>query len=126
MPKFNKNSSRELKDYLYNNCFHDAKLQNIEYKSTKDTLKIELLNPFFNKKLVLTFHDIEIFLAMKGNWHGSSEEVSSLTLEEDFSYLKTYMLNQSECINSDLYLLFQMFSGDEWHIVSKEVIIEIE
>lgn len=126
MPKFDQNTLQELKDYLYNDCFHDAKLKNIEYKSTKDALKVELFNPFFNTTIHLTFHGIEIFLAIKGKEYGSSEEINSLTLEKDFSYLKTYLLDTSECTNENLYLLFQMFSGDEWHIVSKEVIIEIE
>lgn len=46
-------------------------------------------------------------------------------MEEDFTYLKKYLSDCDESVDSNLYLLFQMFSGDELHIVSKEVIIEI-
>ena len=38
---------------------------------------------------------------------------------------KTYCANCDECIEDSIYLLFQMFSGDEFHIVSKEVFVEI-
>ena len=41
-----------------------------------------------------------------------------------FSYLQKYLPNHGEYMDS-LYLLFQTFSGNELHIVSKEVIVEI-
>ena len=73
----------------------------------------------------LIFRNVEIALAVKGKEYGSSETILSLTAEEDFTYLKKYLSDCDESVDSNLYLLFQMFSGDELHIVSKEVIIEI-
>lgn len=125
MPRFNKNNIEELKEFLYNSYAHDAKLGNVEYKCGEDTIKIELFNPIFNVRINLTFYNIEIAFAIKGNWCGSRETINSLTVEEDFSYLQNYLSNHSEGIEGSLYLLFQMFSGDELHIVSKEVNIEI-
>lgn len=125
MPKFDKNSLKEIKDFLYNSCVHDAELENIGYNCEEDTIKIELFNPIFNGKINLTFHNIKIALAIKGKTHGSRETIISLTAEEDFSYLQNYLPNYVEGIENSLYLLFQMLSGDELHIVSREVGAEI-
>ena len=73
----------------------------------------------------MTFIGIGIALTIKGDWSGNRETIISLTVEEDSSYLQNYLLKHGEYTEDSLYLLFQMFSGDELHIVSKEVIIEI-
>ncbi len=125
MPRFNKNNIKELKEFLYNGYYHDAKLKNAHYDSGEDSLKFELYNPIFKVKINLTFHNIGIAFAVKGEWTGSRETIVSLTVEEDFSYLQNYLLKHSEYMEDSLYLLFQMFSGDELHIVSREVIVEI-
>lgn len=125
MPKYNKNNIKELKEYLCNSYVHDAKLKNIKYDCSEDKIKIELFNPIFDVKIDLTFLNIGITLAIKGEWSENRETIISLTAEEDFSYLQNYLIKHSECMEDSLYLLFQMFSGDELHIVSKEVIIEI-
>ena len=125
MPRYNKNNIKELKDFLYNSYVHDAKLDNIKYDCREDNIKIELFNPIFNVKIALTFLEIGIAFTIKGEWSGNSETIVSLTAEEDFSCLQNYLLKNNKCMEDSLYLLFQMFSGDELHIVSKEVIIEI-
>lgn len=125
MKKFDKNNSSKLKELLYDSFVHDAKLENIEYKCGEDGIKIELFNPIFNVKIYLTFYNIEIAFAIKGREAGSQETIISLTVEEDFSYLQTYLSNQSVDMASSLYLLFQTFSGAELHIVSKEVVVEV-
>lgn len=124
MPRYNKNKIKELKKYLYSSYVHDAKLINIKYDCSEDNIRIELYNPIFDVKTVLTFFNIEIILTIKGEWPGNRETIISLTAEEDFSYLQNHLIKRSECMKDSLYLLFQMFSGDELHIVSKEVIIE--
>ena len=126
MLRFDKNNIKELKELFYNSCVHDAKLKNVIYKYGKNSIKVELFNPTFNIKIALIFHNVVIAFTIKGKAHGSQETIISLTAEEDFSYLQTYLPKCGECIQDDsLYLLFQMFSGDELHIVSKEVMVEI-
>ena len=53
------------------------------------------------------------------------QTILSLTVEENFSYLQRHIQNYRESMDDFLYLLFQMFSGDEWHIVSGEVTVEV-
>ena len=125
MPRYNKSNTEELKDFLYNSYVHDARLENIKYNYREDSIKIELYNPISDVKIDLTLLNIGIVLTIKGDWSGNRETIISLTAEEDFSYLQNYLIKHSECMEDSLYLLFQMFSGDELHIVSKEVIIEI-
>ena len=124
MMKFDRNSITKLKEFLYNSCVHDAKMKSIEYQCGENGIKIELFNPIFNSKMTIIFQNVEIVLAVKGKWYGDSKTIVSLTVKEDFSYLKTYLQKYSEGVESSLYLLFQMFSGDELHIVSKEVVVE--
>ena len=100
-------------------------MKNIKYDCIEDIIKIELFNPIYDVEIALTFLNIGITLTIKGEWSENRETVISLTAEDDFSYLQNYLIKQSECMEDYLYLLFQMFSGDELHIVSKEVIIEI-
>ena len=125
MPRYSKNNTKELKELLYNSYVHDAKLENVKYDCRQDSIKIELFNPISNVKIDLTFLNIGIALKIKGEWSGNHETILSLTVEEDFSYWQNYLFNYSEYMENSLYLLFQMFSGDELHIVSKEVIVEI-
>ena len=99
-------------------------MENVGYQCGKNDIKIELFNPIFNVKMTMVFQNIEIVLAVKDKSYGDSQTIISLTVEEDFSYLKTYLQKYSEDVESSLYLLFQMFSGDELHIVSKEVFVE--
>ena len=124
MPKFYKDNIKELKEFLYDSYSHDANLRNVKYDLGEDALKIELYNPIFKVSIDVIFHNIEIALAVKGDWNGSRKIVSSLTVEDDFSCLQKHLLDNSKCMDDSLYLLFQMFSGDEVHIVSREVTIE--
>ena len=100
-------------------------MENGKYDCREDSIKIELYNPISDVRMNLTFLNIAIALKIKGEWSGNCETIISLTVEEDFSYLQNYLLKHSEYMEDSLYLLFQMFSGDELHIVSKEVIVEI-
>lgn len=125
MPKFSKNNIDELNRFLYDSCVHDAKLESIKYNGIQDSTKIELFNPISNTRIYLTLLDTGVALATKGVWPGDRETILSLTVEEDFSYLQNYISGQHECTEEYLYLLFQTFSGDELHVISKEIIIEM-
>lgn len=126
MPRFDKNSAEGLRKLIYNSYAHDAKLESVEYKCAEDELKIKLFNPIFNIKLDLDFHGVETVFAVKGKEYGSRDTLISLTVEVDFSYLQTYLKNSSTCSEDCLYMLFQMFSGGELHVVAKEVAVLID
>ena len=125
MPRFDKCHIKELQEILYFSHIHDAKLESVRYERREDRRIVETFNPIFNIGLNLTFRDVGIALAINGNELGSRETIISLTVEEDYSYLQKYIQQYSKNLENSLYLLFQMFSGDELHIVFKEVNVEI-
>ena len=120
---FDKSKTQEFKEFLYKSCVHDAVIKTIQYDIKKDQLKIELFNSSFNIKMDFTFYGIENTFSVKSNLFGSRETVNALVVEE-FSYLQKYIPNYDLDNKDSIYLLFEMFSGDELHIVSKKVIIE--
>ena len=129
MMNFSRNSIVDLKNFLYNDYSHDAILEDFTYKGDGKSAKVEFFNPFFNVKTTMVFSDIEVVLVIKGNWYdgnwcGSRKTILGLVAEDDFSYLQTYLPKCSVCSEDSLYLVFQMFSGDELHIVAKEVMID--
>ncbi len=125
MPRFDWDKSKELKEFLHESCIHDSKVECMRYKFVEDSLIIEAFNPIFNVKIIFTFRNVKIALFVRGNGIGSCDTILSLTVEDDFSYLHNYILKHVEGAESHLYLLFQMFSGDELHILSKEVTAEV-
>lgn len=125
MPKFDRSSIEELKECLYYSDTHDAVIESISYKRCDGCLIIEVFNPILNVKTDLIFHDVEIALSVKGDSFGNCEAISIIVAEDDFSYLQRHMPNYSGNAELSVYLLFEMISGDELHIVAKEVTIEI-
>lgn len=125
MPRFDKTNIDGLKKSIYNTYAHDARVKGMEYQWGEDCLKIRLWNPIFYVKADLIFHNIEIVFAKKGREYGSRETVVSLTVEDDFSELLANCPNCGPCLEDTIYLLFQMFSGEELHIAAKEVTVEI-
>ena len=125
MLRYDKNNVEELKGFLFNSHVHDAIIKNVKFDCRKNRIEIELLNPISNVKMHFTFINIAIVLKIQGEWGGSPETIISLTVEDDGSYLQKYLRKHCCHMEEALYLLFQMFSGDELHIVSKEVIVEI-
>ncbi|MBE6934336.1 MAG: hypothetical protein E7462_04715 [Ruminococcaceae bacterium] len=122
---FDKTNANELIELLYNSYAHDSQLENIEYNWGEDSIKFELFNTFFNSKLDLTFRNIRVMFTRKGNEYGSRTIVLSLSVEDDYSSLQTCLPEHNEYSKDSLYLLFQMFSGDELHIISKDVIVQL-
>lgn len=125
MPRFEKSNIAELKAFLYNTYCHDAEIEGVNCDYENDSIKISLFNPYYDVKIEFTFYVIEFVLSIKGDWQGDRKEIIGVTAEDDYSYLEEYLQNCSKYNEDSLYLLFQMFSGDELHIVSKGVIIEV-
>ena len=126
MPRFNIENVQALKDALYNSCFHDARITSIKHDYSSSTILLEAVNVYVKKEFKMEFHNVETLLATKGDWIcGNSDEIVSLSLENDFSYLRKSLTGYDKNIEMFLYLLFQTFSGDEIHVVCKEVSIDI-
>lgn len=124
MKKFQKKNIRELKEFVYNSYIHDAEVSSVRYKWHEDQLKIETVNPIFHVSTDFTFCGIELMFAVKCEEYSGHDTIISLSVEEDFSYLQNHIPKYAGDAAEALYLLFQTLSGDELHIVAKEVVIE--
>lgn len=125
MVRFDKGNTKELKEFLYTSCVHDAQMESVRYKCEEHILEIKLLNPIFNKEIDFAFCDVETVLSITSNERKDNRAIISITAEENFSYLHNYIPTYSKCIEDSIYLLIQFFSGNELHIVSKSVVINI-
>lgn len=124
MPKFERFQIESLKDYLYHSYIHDATIETTSYDREKKILTIKTFNSIYGEGLNLIFGEVKVVLSISGNNPGSRDTIISLTAEEDYSYLKNCTKVCGDSLFDSMYLLFQMFSGDELHIISENVSIE--
>lgn len=126
MLRFNSTETKALNDFLYNSYIHDAKLENLSYNHIDNNLRINAFNPIFNVNFKFVFWNVETVFATKGDWlFGNTKEINSLTVENDFLYLRKYIPKYDKNIEDFLYLVFQTFSGDEIHVVCKEISVNV-
>lgn len=126
MPRFDRSQQEALKDYLYRSEIHDARIETYSYDRAQKILTINTANPVSEVRINFTFEDVQALRFVRGSWPGDCETILSLTAEADDPLLQNDMQHCSGRQNDDLYLLFQMFSGDELHIAAREVFIEID
>ena len=126
MLEFDKSQIEALKEYLYYSYVHDANIETISYDRGKKIFEIRIFNPIYKSKINLIFEGVKIILSISGNELGNYNTILSLTAEEDFSYIQNCTKIYGDYFVDSLYLLFQMFSGDELHIVAKNVFVEDE
>ena len=124
MLKYNADNKENLRIALRKSYVHDAVIDYVTYSCSKKNATIRIYNPIFNKQIVFTFCNIKTLLVTGEQHYGSNSSVISLTLEDDNSYLQKHLRGSELETEGMLYILFQMFSGQEIHIVVKEVIIE--
>ena len=113
----------QLIDYLYTIHIHDSKIESIQNDREKSSVTIQFYNQVFNDRLTIVFKNVKKQYKIKGFYQNNEKTVNSLTVEDDYSYIRSHTGLSKEDIDDSLYLILQFFSGDEFHIVSKEVII---
>lgn len=124
MEKFDKNHTGELENFLFHSYVHDSEIKNMEYNCDVGDLRVMLFNPIFHVRTELTFHDVEVVFARKGEWPGSRKTLLSLSVQGNSPYLQKTLQMYTEYSAESLSMLFEMLSGDKLHIVAKEVTIE--
>ena len=100
-------------------------MEDSRYDRGQKTLYIKAVNPIHNVGISMIFVDVKVMISIIGNELGCSKTILSLTVEEDYSIMQDYTRICGERLDDSLYLLFQMFSGDELHIVFRELVIDI-
>ena len=113
-----------LTTYIYCSNVHDAKIETMSYDIEKKIFMIRAVNSIYGEEINFFFNEVKNILFVSGNEMGNRETIISLTVEEDSSYRSLFTNMCSDCLSNSIYLLFQMFSGDELHILSKNVLID--
>ncbi|MBE5940856.1 MAG: hypothetical protein E7266_10775 [Lachnospiraceae bacterium] len=126
MPQYDRTKIKELKDYLYQSNIHDAEYEESWYDKEKKILFLSVMNPIFNKKIIFTFYNVKIILIINRNEFGSCDTILSLTVEDDYSHIENCTKINGDELEDSIYLLFQMFSCDELHIIAKEVFVDVK
>lgn len=130
MTKFDKSKINDLNEFLYHIDSHDAEIMNSKYDIKNGIYYINLYNPIDNSAMHFIFYDVKIAMFFKdynrGLLFGDKEKIYSLSVDEDYSLFKNNPNLNNDYYDDTLYLLFEMFSGDALHIVSKEVSIDIK
>ncbi len=124
MHQFSLTEKEELKKYLYYSSIHDSIIEKTQYDNSKDTLTLRISNPIDGVRYQMTFAGIRIMLLINGYTWGNDNSVSSLTVEENYEQIKALCEPDMNPPNEYLYLVFQMFSGNELHILLEELSIE--
>jgi hypothetical protein len=96
----------------------------MSYDIEKKFFMIRAVNSIYGEEINFFFNEVNNILFVNGNGMGSHETIISLTVEEDCSYRSLFTNMCSDGLSNSIYLLFQMFSGDELHILSKNVLID--
>jgi len=124
VPKFNKFQIKALNDYLYYSDIHDARIKLSSYDRSHGILTVETINPIHNTMMTFIFKDVKIILSAISKESVYSKTIISLTVEDDYSCFQNWGHIYGNNFGNSLYLLFQMLSGDELHIICEEVLID--
>lgn len=126
MPRFNESQKNELEEFIYNSNIHDATILSSSYNREDKTLFIHSFNSFFHSKLTFSFLETKVIHLCTGNEFGDSSTILSLTVEDDNLDLKVNPNVNDYELEGCIHVLFQMFSGDELHIMAKEILVNSE
>lgn len=126
MYRFTFAEKEELKKYLYYKCsVHDAVIRKVQYDHYQDKLMLSIFNPIDKTRYEMTFAGIAILLSINGyKWGKYDGSISSLTIEDDYAPIEALREPGMKPNNEYLYLVFQMFTGNELHMLLNEVLIE--
>ena len=107
----------DLIEFLRGTSIHDSIIENYNYTGDNNRFDLRVFNPIFKEKMNFVFNGVECLKFLRGHEIGCSKTINSLTVEDSCSEL---------CYGAEnmIYLLFQMFSGDELHIVFESLYVE--
>ena len=123
MLRFNRENRDALKLFIYNSHIHDAEITETSYTHGDHSVTISAYNSYYGDRYSFVFRNVRLFLITNAEPERGNV-VISLTLEDDLAYLRERIPSCSRWGDTALYLLFQMLSGDEFHIFADEVLTE--
>ncbi len=127
MKYFTNRDKSELKDYLYYGHAHDATIETIEYifkdEYNKDRLNINTINTYDKIRVRYIIKDLESVFTIKKHELEDNDVILGVYVEDNISNLNDYYKNYDLKCDEYLYLVIQMKSFDELHIICREIYI---
>lgn len=134
MAEFEKEQIEALSDFLYNSHIHDALLESFQYDRAAGLLKVRAVNRIDGLYIDMTFYDVIMLLSVRGIYGNRTTDcrtILSLGIEQDYPQIaEDYPQIAEDCLKKHgkdssnmLYMLFQMFSEDEIHVLFKKISI---
>ena len=119
MENFNKQNVENLKTFLFSSYVHDSKIEFVLYSRNSMTLKIK--NEHYKVEYVFVFSTMEGAVFQKGNEDRCVDTIYSLTVEDNFAPLFTVLPMATKTKDGLLYVLVEMLSGNQLHIIFNDV-----
>lgn len=126
MPKYFLQNANELREAVYNSNIHDANIVSLDFNPTLMCVTIIARNVVFRKEIHFYFPEIKSLFSQKGNWEGCSNQILSLTIEDNFSLNNAPISMPDGGYSSALLFIFELFSGSEIWIISECVDFEVD
>ena len=126
MIRFNRSQRKELTRYLYSSYVHDARVDDIVFNPNNSQLNIRIENPFYKSVYCFSFLNVKAVLFANNHHFSGSDTINSITIEDDSTLSASSVRIVDDQCEQYLYLLLQMISGDEIHIMCGELFIEEE
>ena len=121
MKYFTHRDKKELKDYLYYGHSHDSAIEKIEYifkdEYAKDRLNVFTVNNYDKVREKYVISGLEKIYTVNDHISEKDDVVLDIYVEDEASGLN---------IDEYLYLIIQMKSFEEIHIICKEIYITEE
>lgn len=85
-------------------------------------MAIDLYNPIEETNMSIVFEKVKLFLSLGSEKWGQNNTIIILTLEDDFSLIKSLAEKDKLDYEKSIYLIFQMLSGNEIYILCEKVL----
>ena len=125
MPRFDKNTLKDLEKYINSSDIHDSTIDACCYSQVNQQLTLVTSHPTFQTKTTFCFHGVELVLGtFEKEIRVLFDTIYYLSIEEDFSSLKEHLQLCKDAEKGLIYLLFEMISQSTLHVVCRSVDVD--
>lgn len=124
MPCFHRLETEQTISFLRASSIHDSRFEKIQIDNERRFLKTTTFNPIDKVKMEMVFSDVILLLSINDNKWGEDASIIDLTINEDYSFAENLLPEQHALKNDYFHFVFQMFSGNEIHILSSELVVK--
>ena len=123
--RFCKENLTDFKTFLYHAIgVHDAEIQEYIHNVVTGEISFSTTNKYTKINMHWRVLGVSVVVWTSGPEIGQNGSINYAGVEEDYSCPVRYSTFENDDLHDCVYMLFEMFSGDQLHIVSEEVFVE--